>query len=87
MSSFCWLTELQRVFGQHRVEDALEGTELQRLGWRHNFGLYVVRGAMTQEDAKRLMAQSKCDIAEIARTSPSLHRAVALQGNTKKKAL
>ena len=78
MSSFCWLTELQRVFGRHRVEDALEGTELKHLGRTYEFGLYVVRGAMTQEDAKRLMAQSKCDMAEIARTSANRHRAVAL---------
>ena len=65
MSSL-WLRELQRVFGEDRVEDALDGTALADLGRKHNFGLYVVRNAIDGDAAKGLMQQSKIDIEKIA---------------------
>ena len=85
MSSF-WLRELRRVFGEDRVEDALEGTALEPLGKEHNFGLWVVRQAITAAEAEAWIKQSTEDIAQIASTNPHQHRAVALQGSgTKRK--
>ena len=52
------MKELQSVFGADRVENALAGTPLADLGRKHNFGLYVVRKAITDEAAKTWMVQS-----------------------------
>ena len=60
-----WLKALQRVFGD-RVEDALEGTPLSPLGEKHNFGLYVVRNAITADYAEKLLLQSKQALRDIA---------------------
>ena len=57
-----WLQELQQVFGDGRVENALEGTILDSLGKKYNFGLYVVRNAMDGRLARDLMAQCKKDL-------------------------
>ena len=56
MRSF-WLSNLQSLFGEDRVEDALEGTALADLGRKHNFGLYVVRTAIAADAAKEWMQQ------------------------------
>ena len=81
MSSF-WLSELQRVFGKDRVEDALDGIALADLGRKPYFGLYVVRNAIDGDAAKGLMQQSKTDIEKIAANAQNQQRAVALQGST-----
>ena len=83
MSSF-WLSNLQSLFGEDRVEDALEGTALADLGREHNFGLYVVRAAIAADAAKELLQQSKTDMAAIAANAQNPTQAVALQGNSKK---
>ena len=80
-----WLRELQRVFGEDRVEDALDGTALADLGRKHNFGLYVVRKAIKGDAANQLMLQNKFDIEEIAAGAQNQQRAVALQGPAKQK--
>ena len=69
------------MFGEDRVEDALEGTALADLGREHNFGLYVVRNAILGDHAAELMRQSKKDIERIIAGSERKHRAVALQGD------
>ena len=80
MTSF-WLNELRKRFGEHRVEDALEGTALAELGKTHNFGLYVVRNAILGDHAAELMRQSKKDIESIIAGSERKQRAVAVQGD------
>ena len=69
------MRELQRVFGEDRVEDALDGTALADLGRKHNFGLYVVRKAINGDTAKEWMQQSTEDMATIATNAST--RAVA----------
>ena len=86
MCSF-WLSNLQSLFGEDRVEDALEGTALADLGREHNFGLYVVRAAIAADAAKEWMQQSKIDIEAIAANAQNQQRAVALQGSSKKRKL
>ena len=76
-----WLRELQSVFGDSRVENALEGTNLVDLGRNLNFGCYVVRHAISSDKAQEMMLQSTRDIKAIAEWAPNQHRAVALQGN------
>ena len=63
-----WLQELQQVFGDSRVENALEGTILDSLGKKHNFGLYVVRNAMDRGTAEAMMVQSKKSLQYIMET-------------------
>ena len=84
MPSF-WFQILSDIFGAERVEDALENTNLAPLGKQHNFGLWVVRAAITADAAKEWMQQSQDDIAEIVKNNVHMHRAVALQGSSKKK--
>ena len=76
-----WLQELQQVFGDGRVENALEGTLLDPYAKEYNFGLYVVRNAMRGSFAKDLMAQCKADLEMIKQVDEHRHRAVALQGD------
>ena len=84
MSSL-WLRELQSVFGDSRVENALEGTNLVDLGRNLNFGCYVVRNAIDFGTAEAMMVQSKKDLQRIMENDPHQHRAVALQGNRNQK--
>ena len=81
MRSF-WLSNLQSLFGEDRVEDALEGTALADLGREHNFGLYVVRAAIAADAAKEWMQQSTEDMATIAANAQNLTWAVAVQGTS-----
>ena len=67
MSSL-WLRELQSVFGDSRVENALEGTNLVDLGRDLNFGCYVVRNAIDFGTAEAIMGQSKKDMQRIMET-------------------
>ena len=78
MRSF-WLSNLQSLFGEDRVEDALEGTALADLGREHNFGLYVVRAAIPADAAKEWMQQSTEDMATIAANAQNPTRAVAVR--------
>ena len=84
MSSL-WLRELQSVFGDSRVENALEGTNLVDLGRNLNFGCYVVRNAIDFGTAEAMMVQSKKDLQRIMENDPHQHRAVALQGSRNQK--
>ena len=73
------------MFGEDRVEDALEGTALADLGREHNFGLYVVRAAIAADAAKEWMQQSKIDVEAIAANARNQQRAVALRSSKKRK--
>ena len=73
------------MFGEGRVEDALDGTALADLGRKHYFGLYVVRKAINGDTAKQLMLQSARDIEHIAIKEQRGLRAVALHGSAKQK--
>ena len=75
-----WLQELQQVFGDSRVENALEGTNLVDLGRNLNFGCYVVRNAIDFGTAEAMMVQSKKDMQRIMESDVRQHRAVAVQG-------
>ena len=75
MSSL-WLRELQSVFGDSRVENALEGTNLVDLGRDLNFGCYVVRNAIDFGTAEAMMVQSKKDMQRIMESDVRQHRAV-----------
>ena len=79
------MSNLQSLFGEDRVEDALEGTALADVGREYSFGLYVVRNANLGDHAAELMRQSKKDIESIIAGSKRKHRAVAVQGDEKHK--
>ena len=74
------MRELQSVFGDSRVENALEGTNIADLGRDLNFGLYVVRNAIDFGTAEAIMDQSKKDMQRIMESDVRQHRAVAVQG-------
>ena len=73
MSSL-WLRELQSVFGDSRVENALEGTNLVDLGRNLNFGCYVVSNAIDFGTAEAMMVQSKKDMQRIMESDVRQHR-------------
>ena len=54
------IEKLRSVYG-HRVQDAFEGTNLAKAAEKMDFGLYVVRGAYTQDMAKKAMV----DVVEL----------------------